>query len=287
MFTVYASESRTVTLEQGSLVMCSKEIGALGRVLWCPQEFNISLYVSFNDLFSDAFCNWSYTASNGWMMDECWIRQDLKGSGHGPFQGVAWLLCDGTNLCEGGEVKGKQDGGVSEPVSSHSNTRNRLPEANWTVCLSYLLMRPIHGQSCCATRNVAQHDWSCMGPLREHGLVRSAHTLTLSSAHVPSHCNRTVLSRDSSRELREIPKWHCQDSRCPGRDSNRAPSEYKSQVLLLELPSSMICQVFKSSLIIKMHIFSLFFSRICAQCRRIVNVTLCSSVTLIAGFGCK
>jgi hypothetical protein len=22
----------------------------------------------------------------------------------------------------------------------------------------------IHGQSCCTTRNVAQHDWSCMGP---------------------------------------------------------------------------------------------------------------------------
>jgi hypothetical protein len=23
---------------------------------------------------------------------------------------------------------------------------------------------PIHDQSCCTTRNVAQHDWSCMGP---------------------------------------------------------------------------------------------------------------------------
>jgi hypothetical protein len=24
----------------------------------------------------------------------------------------------------------------------------------------------IHDQSCCTARNVAQHDWSCMGPLR-------------------------------------------------------------------------------------------------------------------------
>jgi hypothetical protein len=34
----------------------------------------------------------------------------------------------------------------------------------------------IHGQSCCTTRNVAQHDWSCMGPLRQH---RTKQTLTL------------------------------------------------------------------------------------------------------------
>jgi hypothetical protein len=33
-----------------------------------------------------------------------------------------------------------------------------------------------HGQSCCTTRNVAQHDWSCMGPftLRVSGLCPSS-----------------------------------------------------------------------------------------------------------------
>jgi hypothetical protein len=30
------------------------------------------------------------------------------------------------------------------------------------------LMRSIHDQSCCATRNVAQHDWSWMGPFIKH-----------------------------------------------------------------------------------------------------------------------
>jgi hypothetical protein len=32
----------------------------------------------------------------------------------------------------------------------------------------------IHGQLCCTIRNVAQHDWSCMGPLR---IIRNRYTV--------------------------------------------------------------------------------------------------------------
>jgi hypothetical protein len=30
----------------------------------------------------------------------------------------------------------------------------------------------MHGQSCCTTRNVAQHDWSCMGRITLHGVLK-------------------------------------------------------------------------------------------------------------------
>jgi hypothetical protein len=33
----------------------------------------------------------------------------------------------------------------------------------------------INGQWCCTTRNVGQHDWSCMGPFRSVGFVVNAH----------------------------------------------------------------------------------------------------------------
>jgi hypothetical protein len=39
-----------------------------------------------------------------------------------PKLATARLLCDGTNLREGGEMKGKQERGVRKPVTNHSNT---------------------------------------------------------------------------------------------------------------------------------------------------------------------
>jgi hypothetical protein len=61
---------------------------------------------------------------------------------------------------------GKQDSEASESVTSHSNAETGCQQRNG------LLLIP---------------------SVRECGLVRSAHTLTLSSAHVPSHCNRALL----------------------------------------------------------------------------------------------
>jgi hypothetical protein len=71
------------------------------------------------------------------------------------YMGRARLLCDGANLRVGGEVKGKQNSGVSKPVTRHSNTE--------TSC---------------------QQRTELSTPHREYGLVRSAHTRKLYSAHV-------------------------------------------------------------------------------------------------------
>jgi hypothetical protein len=47
------------------------------------------------------------------------------------FRGsIARLLCDGTNLREGGEVKGKQDNGVCKSVMSHSNAKTSCQQGN-------------------------------------------------------------------------------------------------------------------------------------------------------------
>jgi hypothetical protein len=76
----------------------------------------------------------------------------------------ARLLCDGTNMREGGEIKGKQDSGVSKAVP-------RPSKAETSYQLKCLPLTPA---------------------VREYGLVRFACTQNLSSAHVPSHCNRAL-----------------------------------------------------------------------------------------------
>jgi hypothetical protein len=47
---------------------------------------------------------------------------------------IARLLCDGTNLREGGEVKGKQDNGVGNPVTSHFKA-DTCCEVNYPIYL--------------------------------------------------------------------------------------------------------------------------------------------------------
>jgi hypothetical protein len=53
------------------------------------------------------------------------------------------LLCDGTNLRIGGEVKGRQDSEVSKPVSGHSNAEISCSERVWT------LFQPHATVACC------------------------------------------------------------------------------------------------------------------------------------------
>jgi hypothetical protein len=77
------------------------------------------------------------------------------------FRSIARLqfAYDGKNLCESGEVKGKQDShSKAKPAASHELECLPLPSA-----------------------------------AREYGLVRCAQTRKLSSAHVPSHFNRALL----------------------------------------------------------------------------------------------
>jgi hypothetical protein len=68
--------------------------------------------------------------------------------------GIARLLCDGTNLREGGELKGKQDSGVSKPLLATS-----------------------------AQKPAASRELNCL-PLipavKEYEFIRSAHTRNLS-----------------------------------------------------------------------------------------------------------
>jgi hypothetical protein len=78
---------------------------------------------------------------------------------------IARLLCDATSLGEGGEIKGKYSG-----VSPLRGPPTQEPAASSELnCLPFTFA------------------------VREHRLVRSAHTRKLSSAHVPSHCNRALL----------------------------------------------------------------------------------------------
>jgi hypothetical protein len=56
------------------------------------------------------------------MASNCWTPvNNVKKIG----RRVARLLCDGTDLRKGGEMKGKQDSGVSKPVTSHANAETR------------------------------------------------------------------------------------------------------------------------------------------------------------------
>jgi hypothetical protein len=79
---------------------------------------------------------------------------------------IAPLLCDGTNLREGGEVKGKLDSEVG------SQLRATLTQK-------------------AAARRELNH-LPLMSAVREYTLVSSAHSWKLPSTHMPSHCNRAL-----------------------------------------------------------------------------------------------
>jgi hypothetical protein len=59
---------------------------------------------------------------------------------------TARLLCDGTNLPTGGEVKGKKDSGVSKPVTSHSNAeiscQQQIEVSTPHICCKRIWTRP-------------------------------------------------------------------------------------------------------------------------------------------------
>jgi hypothetical protein len=59
---------------------------------------------------------------------ELW-NDAVSSLGHIAPKGISRLLCDDTNLREGGEVKGKQNRGVSKPVGSNAK-KNPLPAGN-------------------------------------------------------------------------------------------------------------------------------------------------------------
>jgi hypothetical protein len=72
------------------------------------------------------------------------------------------LLCEGINLLEGGEVKGKQDSGVSKPVTSHSKAE--------TSCQQRTEL---------STPHVWTHMDSSVPPVHENCLLRLCHHIVI------------------------------------------------------------------------------------------------------------